>query len=185
MKIYTKTGDKGMTSLYGGARVSKSSLQIDTYGTLDELNSYIGLLRSVESTKDEWETIKEIQDRLFTIGSYLASDANKKDLSKPDLLEEDITLLEDRIDQMDETLEPLKSFVLPGGSIENSYAHLARVCCRKVERMVVKLVQDFPELPIPELVLSYLNRLSDYLFILSRFVSKTRGDEEFPWHPRK
>lgn len=185
MKIYTKTGDQGMTSLYGGARVSKSSLQIDSYGTLDEFNSYIGLLRSLKDTSSEWETLKEVQDRLFTIGSYLASDPKKEKLAKPDLFLHDVERLEQGIDKMDAELEPLKHFVLPGGSLENSYVHLARVCCRKVERLVVSLVSECPELPIPELVISYLNRLSDYLFILSRFVSHTRGEEEFPWHPRK
>ena len=185
MKIYTKTGDKGKTSLYGGARVSKASLQIDAYGTLDELNVYIGLLRSIPSTSAQHNVLKEIQDRLFTIGSYLASDPSKEKLAKPDLLGSDIELLENQIDNMEEGLEPLKYFVLPGGSLDNSYVHLARVCCRKVERLVVDFMEQNEALDLPELILVYLNRLSDYLFVLSRLVTASNGDQEFPWIPRK
>lgn len=184
MKIYTKTGDKGTTALYGGGRVSKAAFQIEVYGTLDELNSYIGLLRSIEVLQSQKAVLQEIQDRLFTIGSYLASDPTKKELKKPDLLSTDVDLLESEIDKMETQLEPLTKFVLPGGSLENSYVHLARVCCRKVERMTVALVEEKTALDIPALVVTYLNRLSDYLFVMSRLVTKLNGDEEFPWIPR-
>lgn len=185
MKIYTKTGDKGQTSLYGGKRVSKSSLQIESYGTLDELNVYVGLLRSQGGIGDQKEVLKEIQDRLFSIGSHLASDLDKVKLKKPEIFDADVTHLETEIDRMDERLEPLKHFVLPGGNDASSYAHLARVICRKVERIMVALQED-DELKdlVQEVMLQYVNRLSDYFFVLSRYIVKNEEVEEFLWKPR-
>ena len=185
MKIYTKTGDRGQTSLYGGKRISKSSLQIESYGTLDELNVYVGLLRSQEGVADQKEVLKEIQDRLFSIGSHLASDLDKLKLKKPEILISDVTYLEEQIDDMDNCLDPLKHFVLPGGSNACSYAHLARVICRKVERIMVTLEEDIDlsEL-VQEVMLQYINRLSDYFFVLSRYIVKNEGVEEFLWKPR-
>jgi len=185
MKIYTKTGDEGKTSLYGGKRVSKSSLQIDSYGTLDELNVYVGLVRSKDSIGNQKEVLKEIQDRLFSIGSHLASDLEKTKLKKPEILDSDVTFLEKNIDEMESTLEPLKHFVLPGGSDAVSYAHLARVICRKSERIMVALLEDDILCDLVQgVMLQYINRLSDYFFVLSRFIAKNEDVGEFIWEPR-
>lgn len=182
MKIYTKTGDVGETSLFGGRRVLKSELRIESYGTVDELNSWIGLLRDVQQNPAYKDLLKEIQDRLFTLGATLAADPDKPNLKKPDLHEEDIELLEKSIDQMDEQLEPLKNFVLPGGHLHVSYCHVARTVCRRAERLVVALHQVSPQEP---LIIKYLNRLSDFLFTLSRKMAKDLGAEEVNWVPRK
>lgn len=182
MKIYTKTGDIGETSLFGGKRVLKSELRIDAYGTVDELNSWIGLLRDVQTDSSRRELLKEIQDRLFTLGSELAADPDKQNLKKPDLHEADIEKLERAIDAMDEQLEPLKNFVLPGGHIYVSYCHLARTVCRRAERLCVALNQGTT---IDPLIIKYLNRLSDYLFTLSRKMAKELNAEEVAWVPRK
>lgn len=184
MKIYTKTGDKGQTSLYGGKRISKSALQIDSYGTLDELNVYVGLLRVQEGVGNQSDTLEKIQNLLFVIGSHLASDLEKTKLKKPDVLAADITLLEVNIDAMQEVLEPLKHFVLPGGNQASSFAHLARVICRKAERLMVSL-QENPETEglVQDIMLQYINRLSDYFFVLSRFIIKNTGAEEILWKP--
>jgi cob(I)alamin adenosyltransferase len=182
MKIYTKTGDGGKTSLIGGTRVEKHNLRIEAYGTIDELNSHIGLIRDSVSGSDEClSTLEEIQDRLFTIGSSLASDPEKSRMKIPDLMEQDILLLEYAMDKMNETLPTLKSFVLPGGNTLNSYCHIARCVCRRAERIVAAL--STTEWVEPK-VLQYLNRLSDYLFVLARFVSFVRKAEEIPWKPR-
>ena len=185
MKIYTKTGDTGKTSLYGGKRVSKSSLQIESYGTLDELIVYAGLLRSQKGIGNQETILKEIQDRLFSIGSHLASDLDKVKLKKPEILDSDVELLEQQIDYMQESLPPLKHFVLPGGDDATSYAHLARVICRKSERIMVALIEDdvLCDL-VQEVMLRYVNRLSDYFFVLSRFIVKNEEIEEFIWKPR-
>ena len=182
MKVYTKKGDQGQTGLIGGTRVSKSNQRIDAYGTVDELNSFMGLLRDTainESFKDE---IIEIQERLFTIGSWLASDPEKSKMELPEIKEEDITRLENSMDKMDEELEPMKFFVLPGGHQTVSYCHIARCVCRRAERLVVELDQNFSQNP---LILMYLNRLSDYLFVYSRYLTKHLGAEEIPWKPRE
>lgn len=181
MKIYTKTGDEGMTSLFGGKRVSKSDLRIDSYGTVDELNSWIGLLR--DSLKDEpmRELLKEIQDRLFTLGSALAADPDKPKLKKPDLHEPDVERLEKEIDSMNEVLPPLQVFILPGGHPVVSYCHIARCVCRRAERLVVEL--DKTE-ELEPLLVKYLNRLSDFLFVLARWVGKQLNAEEIKWEPR-
>ena len=181
MKIYTKTGDKGQTSLIGGTRVPKYALRIETYGTVDELNSYIGLIRDQEIPDTDKLVLKEIQDRLFTIGSVLASDPEKSKMKIPDLHDEDIFLLETEMDKMNDFLPPLKHFVLPGGNQIASFCHIARCVCRRAERNTVHLME---ESPMDENVLIYLNRLSDYLFILSRKVIFDNKNEENKWFPR-
>ncbi|MFN3916557.1 MAG: cob(I)yrinic acid a,c-diamide adenosyltransferase [Flavobacteriales bacterium] len=181
MKVYTKTGDKGETSLFGGKRLPKYHLRIDAYGTCDELNSWIGLLRDQQTDISHKTLLKEIQDRLFTVGAILASDPDKQKLKKPDLHATDVDLLEKEIDRMDETLPPMRHFVLPGGHTTVSYCHLARCVCRRAERLVVQL---HAEEPINGLVITYLNRLSDYLFVLSRKLAAELGAEEYPWIPR-
>ncbi len=182
-KIYTKTGDKGETSLIGGNRVPKFHLRIESYGTIDELNSYIGLIiDSSPAETDYCNILFEIQDRLFTIGSVLASEPNSHKMKIPDLHHKDIVVLENEIDKMDALLPPLKNFVLPGGHVTASYCHIARCICRRAERLVVHLAS---ESEVPELVLIYLNRLSDYLFILSRKIILDAGADEITWNPRK
>ncbi|MES1214821.1 MAG: cob(I)yrinic acid a,c-diamide adenosyltransferase [Bacteroidota bacterium] len=182
-KIYTKTGDKGITSLIGGTKISKSHLRIEAYGTVDELNSYIGLCRDLISDEQSRKILLEIQDRLFTIGSSLACDPLKEAKMKiPDLKETDISLLENEIDAMNEIIPPMKSFILPGGHIAVSHLHIARCICRRAERGVVKLEIEKEE--IEAIIIKYLNRLSDYLFILARFTGHKLGVEEIPWKPR-
>lgn len=182
MKIYTKTGDSGKTSLIGGTRVSKHHLRIDAYGTVDELNSSIGILKDLSKEQDLCkEVLSEVQDRLFTIGSSLASDPEKSRMKIPDLRQDDIAMLEKEIDRMTAVLPALKSFVLPGGCLLNSYCHVARCVCRRAERLATGLSETEWVEP---LVLIYLNRLSDYLFMLSRHVSFVRNIEETPWRPR-
>lgn len=181
MKIYTKTGDKGETSLIGGTRVAKHHIRIETYGTVDELNSYIGLVSDSFNDKHSKEILKEIQDRLFTIGASLASDPDKSKMKIPDLKEEDIVLLETEIDKMNEVLPELKHFILPGGNVTASYCHIARCVCRRAERHSVHLSENEW---VEEKVIIYLNRLSDYLFVLSRFICFTANAEEVKWIPR-
>ncbi|MGI4741628.1 MAG: cob(I)yrinic acid a,c-diamide adenosyltransferase [Janthinobacterium lividum] len=182
MKIYTKTGDQGLTSLIGGTRVPKSSLRIDCYGTVDELNSYIGLLRDQDVNAPRRALLKEIQDRLFTIGSHLATDPSQDPRQRlPDLHPEDVALLETEMDQMDQLLEPLRAFVLPGGHPAVSFGHVARCVCRRAERLVIHLRE---ESPVEDLVVMYLNRLSDYLFVLSRAMAHDLGVTEVTWKPR-
>lgn len=181
MKIYTKTGDKGKTSLIGGTRVSKSHLRIEAYGTVDELNSYIGLMSDQPVNQTRLTVLKEIQDRLFTIGSSLASDPEKSKMKIPDLLEKDIVLLESEMDKMNAVLPELRAFVLPGGHPSISFGHLARTVCRRAERTVIALQEvDF----VADLVVQYLNRLSDYLFTLCRAMHQDLDIEETPWQPR-
>ena len=183
MKIYTKTGDKGSTSLIGGTKVSKAHLRIEAYGTVDELNSYIGLCRDHITDGDSRAVLLETQDRLFTVGSALACDPEKETKLKiPDLHEEDITLLEKAIDKMHEVLPPMKSFILPGGLIAASHLHVARCVCRRAERQVVRLSEESHEVEI--IIQKYLNRLSDYLFVLARYVAFLEKAEEIPWKPR-
>ena len=182
MKIYTKTGDIGDTSLFGGRRVSKSDLRIETYGTTDELNSWIGLIRDVNTNEKERELLKEIQDRIFTLGAELAADPDNKKLKTPDLHESDIEALEQAIDAMDAVLEPLRNFILPGGHMYVSYCHLARTVCRRAERLTVHLHK---ESEVDPLIIKYLNRLSDYLFTLARKMSKDQNAGEVNWIPRK
>ena len=181
MKIYTKTGDKGQTSLIGGTRVPKHHLRIESYGTVDELNSYIGLIRDQQVSEHQQNLLKEIQDRLFTIGSALASDPEKSKMKIPDLHQEDIELLEKEIDTMTADLTELRHFILPGGSNAVSFCHLARCVCRRAERICVHLSEDSF---VDEKVMVYLNRLSDYLFVLSRKLCFDNQIEENKWIPR-
>jgi cob(I)alamin adenosyltransferase len=183
LKIYTKTGDQGTTSLIGGTKVPKSHVRIEAYGTVDELNSWIGLIGDQLPGKRTPKILKEIQDRLFTIGSSLACDPDKEvKLKIPDLHESDITLLEDQIDKMNEKLPPMKSFILPGGHIAVSSTHIARCVCRRAERLCVAMQED--QLFVEPLVIKYLNRLSDYLFVLARFAGKQLKAKEIPWKAR-
>jgi cob(I)alamin adenosyltransferase len=183
MKIYTKTGDKGKTSLIGGTKVLKSHERIEAYGTVDELNSYIGLCRDLIQDTSVKSLLQEIQDRLFTIGSALACDPDKETKMKiPDIKESDIHLLEAEMDKMDESLAPLQQFILPGGHPTVSHIHIARCICRRTERLVVNLLLDEEE--NESLIIKYVNRLSDYLFILSRYTSKQLNAVEIPWTPR-
>ncbi|SDF06684.1 cob(I)alamin adenosyltransferase [Mucilaginibacter pineti] len=181
MKIYTKTGDKGYTSLIGGTRVAKHHLRIESYGTVDELNSYIGLIRDQDITAHDKELLKQIQDRLFTIGSSLASDPEKSKMIIPDLHMADVELLEQEMDAMNEQLPELRHFILPGGSNTISFCHIARCICRRAERLTVNLAQ---ESTVDEKVNIYLNRLSDYLFTLSRKVANEHNIPENQWIPR-
>lgn len=183
IKIYTKTGDLGKTSLIGGTKVPKSHLRIEAYGTVDELNSYIGLTNDLINDEHSKIVLKEIQDRLFTIGSSLACDPDAAPAMKiPDLKEEDITLLEREIDAMNEVLPVMKSFILPGGHVAVSTAHITRCICRRAERLCVNMQEH--ELFVDPLVIKYLNRLSDHLFVLARYVGQMLGVEEIPWKAR-
>ena len=182
MKIYTKTGDSGTTSLLGGARVSKAHIRIDAYGTIDELNSYIGLLNDQEVNAHRYDFLKEVQDRLFTVGSHLATEPGKDKVIKPDLFESDIEALERAMDEMDAELPALTSFILPGGHQSVSFAHLARTVCRRAERISIAL-NDHEE--IDPLIIRYLNRLSDYLFVIGRKMALELKTEEVKWEPRK
>ena len=183
IKIYTKTGDLGKTSLIGGTKVPKNNLRIETYGTIDELNSYIGLTNDHLSDEHSKTTLKEIQDRLFTIGSSLACDPEKAPAMKiPDLKENDIVLLEKEIDAMNEILPGMRSFILPGGHVAVSTTHITRCICRRAERLCVDMQEH--DLFVDPLVIKYLNRLSDYLFVLARYVGHLLGVEEIPWKAR-
>lgn len=189
MKIYTKTGDRGTTSLFGGTRVPKDYIRIESYGTVDELNSHIGLIRDQEMNPHYKNILVEIQDRLFTVGAILATPPEKEvkkngelRLQKLGIVEKDIELLEKEIDTMEENLPKMTHFVLPGGHTTVSYCHIARCVCRRAERMVVHLDQSEP---VPEIVIMYLNRLSDYLFVLARKLSNNLKAEEVKWIPRK
>ncbi|MFN0080978.1 MAG: cob(I)yrinic acid a,c-diamide adenosyltransferase [Ferruginibacter sp.] len=182
-KIYTKTGDAGKTSLIGGTKVPKSHIRIESYGTVDELNSYIGLCGDLIEDHACKVVLKEVQDRLFTIGSSLACDPDKEPLMKiPDLLEDDITYLENDIDRMLEALPPMKFFVLPGGHPAVSTLHIARCVCRRAERICVHMVEE--DVFVDPLVIIYLNRLSDHLFALSRYVAHLLQVSEVKWIPR-
>ena len=183
MKIYTKTGDKGKTSLIGGTKVPKNDIRIETYGTVDELNSWIGLLNDQLNDEELKGELKEIQDRLFTVGSSLATDAEKEPKMKlPDLHQADISFLEKQIDLMTARLPEMKSFILPGGHPTVSSIHIARCVCRRAERLAVNMQQN--ELFIDEKVIQYLNRLSDYLFTLARYAGQKLGVSEVAWKAR-
>ncbi|NNF01305.1 MAG: cob(I)yrinic acid a,c-diamide adenosyltransferase [Bacteroidia bacterium] len=181
MKIYTKKGDKGETSLIGGTRVPKHHIRIEAYGTVDELNSFIGLIRDQNVPNMPSDLIADIQDRLFTIGSQLASDPNKSKMKLPDIGNDDILALEKGIDEMNELLPELKAFILPGGHSSVSYCHIARCVCRRAERICTQLNESEP---IDETIIIYLNRLSDYLFVLARFVGNSLKVKEISWKPK-
>src|SRR5436190_15040957 len=179
-KIYTKTGDKGTTSLIGGTKVPKSHLRIEAYGTADELNSYIGLCKDFITDTPTNTVLQEVQDRLFTIGSSLACDPVKEPKMRiPDLKEIDVVLLEKEIDRMNEAISPIKNFVLPGGHITVSHLHIARCVCRRAERCCVRLELETSE--SEPVILKYLNRLSDYLFVLARYIAHLLNVVEIPW----
>lgn len=181
MKIYTKTGDKGTTALFGGKRVSKADLRIETYGTIDELNSWIGMVRDLEVNQKRKDVLVEIQDRLFTVGSILATEPGNTKVKIPSLSEADILFLEKEIDAMDAELPPMRFFVLPGGHTAISHCHVARTVCRRSERLIIAL---HAQETVPDEVIKYINRLSDYLFVLARMVAHELGAEETPWKPR-
>ena len=180
MKIYTKTGDKGTTSLFGGKRVSKANIRIDAYGTVDELNSWVGVVRDQQVNEPRKETLLRIQDRLFTMGSSLATEPGNTKVRIPSLSEDDIVFLEGEIDSMEAQLPPLRSFILPGGHPSVSFAHVTRTVCRRAERLIILLHETEP---VDPLVIKYLNRLSDYLFVLARKMARDLVAEESPWSP--
>ena len=189
MKIYTKTGDKGTTSLFGGTRVPKHHIRIESYGTVDELNSHIGLVKDQKVGDSTREVLNRVQDRLFTIGSILATDPEKailksgqERLNIPTITDEDISLLENEMDKMNEELPEMTHFILPGGHPSVSICHIARCVCRRAERQSTALYEIEP---FSELVLQYLNRLSDYLFVLARKLSKDLHANEVKWIPEK
>lgn len=178
MKIYTKTGDEGKTSLLGGSRVAKYHLRIESYGTVDELNTAVGMLRSMELPSGIAEVLIEIQNKLFTIGSQLASEPGEPKFKIPKLLGEDTVYLEKKIDEMEEDLPVMRNFVLPGGHPSVAQAHVARCICRRAERIVLHLKD---ESDVPQEIPVYLNRLSDFFFVLSRKLAKDLGANEIPW----
>jgi cob(I)alamin adenosyltransferase len=182
MKIYTKKGDKGKTSLIGGTRVPKHHMRIEAYGTVDELNSWLGVIRDMTANEDVKTLLKEIQDRLFTVGSALAAEPEHSKMILPDLKPADVETLELDMDRMNESLPELKNFILPGGHLTASYCHVARCVCRRAERLIVDLSEKDV---VDELVIQYMNRLSDHLFVLSRYLAHNDGAEEITWAPRK
>ncbi|AWW31624.1 cob(I)yrinic acid a,c-diamide adenosyltransferase [Echinicola strongylocentroti] len=181
MKLYTKGGDQGQTSLLGGSRVSKADLRIEAYGTIDELNAFLGLLKDQEVNQKRSGQLKTIQDRLFTIGADLATEQGNNKVKKPDILEEDVTYLEREIDLMEEKLPALKKFILPGGHSAISYSHVARTVCRRAERRVTAL---HSQEAVDEIIIKYLNRLSDYLFVLGRMIAIEVEVKEITWESR-
>jgi len=189
MKVYTKTGDEGTTALFGGTRVPKHHIRIESYGTVDELNSHIGLIRDQEISSIIQQNLAEIQNKLFTVGAILATPPDKEFLKNgkerlniPKITENDIAFLENAIDLMEESLPPMTHFVLPGGHTAVSYCHIARCVCRRAERLAVHLNEIEP---VNSYVLKYLNRLSDYLFVLARKLSHDLNATEIKWIPEK
>lgn len=189
MKIYTKTGDNGTTALFGGTRVKKHHIRIESYGTIDELNSWLGLIRDQKIDGDSKEMLLTIQDKLFTVGAILATDpekavlkSGKERLTIPKIGTNDIEGLEHEIDIMEATLPQMTHFILPGGHQTVSYCHIARTVCRRAERLTAHLNEKEPVNPG---VLTYLNRLSDYLFVLARKLSQNLHAEEIKWIPTK
>ena len=189
MKVYTKTGDKGTTALFGGTRVPKDHIRIESYGTVDELNSYIGLIRDQDINQHYKDILIEVQDRLFTVGAILATPPEKEvmkngelRLQKLGIIESDIELLENEIDTMEDSLPQMTHFVLPGGHTTVSYCHIARCVCRRAERLSVHLSHNEP---VADIAIKYLNRLSDYLFVLARKLTSDLKADEVQWIPRK
>jgi cob(I)alamin adenosyltransferase len=181
MKIYTKGGDKGTTSLIGGRRVPKYHSKIEAYGTVDELISYIGLLRDYYQNDYYQEFLIDVQDKLMTCSALLAADCDGCEDELPKISSKDIIQLEKEIDKMEEKLPPLKSFVLPGGHPVVSFCHITRTVCRRAERITIRVAEEFK---VDELVIKYLNRLSDFFFVFSRLISKDLGAKEIPWKPK-
>lgn len=189
MKIYTKTGDDGTTGLFGGTRVPKHHIRIESYGTLDELNSWIGLIRDQQIDNSYKQVLIKIQEKLFTVGALLAVDPEKEKLKSgkdrlniPKIDTEDINLLENEIDLMEQQLPPMTHFILPGGHTTVSYCHITRTICRRAERLVSQL-NEFE--PVDPILLSFINRLSDFLFVLARKLSYDTQAEEIRWIPEK
>jgi len=182
-KIYTKTGDKGSTSLIGGTKVPKSHLRIEAYGTVDELNSWTGLCNDLLTDPDGKKLLQEVQDRLFTLAAALACDPEKEPrLRIPGLKEQDITLLENEMDRMNEVVPPMKNFIVPGGHLTVSHLHVARCVCRRAERCCVRLEQEGGD--VEPIIIKYLNRLSDYLFVLARYTGHQLQVTEIAWKAR-
>jgi len=189
MKIYTKTGDNGTTALFGGTRVAKHHIRIESYGTIDELNSWLGLIRDQEVDVHSKKIVALIQEKLFTVGAILATDpekailkSGKERLNIPKIDASDIELLEKEMDAMNTKLPQMTHFILPGGHTTVSYCHIARTVCRRAERMTSLLNENEP---LDEGVLMYINRLSDYLFVLARKLSSDLQVEEIKWIPEK
>jgi|TARA_R110000868_G_scaffold124910_3_gene329894 cob(I)alamin adenosyltransferase len=189
MKIYTKTGDDGTTGLFGGTRVPKHHIRIESYGTLDELNSWIGLIRDQPMEDSTKQVLIKIQEKLFTVGALLAIDPEKEKLKNgkdrlniPKIGTGDLNFLEKEIDLMEQHLPPMTHFILPGGHTTVSYCHITRTICRRAERLVSQL-NDFE--PVDSILLSYINRLSDFLFVLARKLSYDVQAEEIRWIPEK
>ena len=180
MKIYTKKGDTGKTSLIGGVKVPKSNIRIQAYGTVDELNSFIGLIRDAFPDAHTSKILYQVQCLLFTIGSHLASAPGKSHMALPSITENDVTLLESEMDQMTAKLPELTHFILPGGQIASSYCHIARCVCRRAERLIVELSETEP---VELIIIKYVNRLSDYFFVLSRKIHSDYKIEEIKWLP--
>ena len=181
MRIYTKTGDDGTSGLIGGTRVEKYDLRLESYGTVDELNSWLGLIRSQQIDQDTSALLLAVQKNLFVIGARLATDLSKADLtSRLPLGEEEIIVLEKEMDRILDLLPPMEHFILPGGSNCISYCHMARTVCRRAERRVCQLAK---EVYIPSELIRYINRLSDYLFVLSRKIAVDEGIDEVLWLP--
>lgn len=181
MKIYTKTGDKGKTALIGGKRVSKSHIRIDAYGTLDELIAHMAMLRDYLKGGEVKNTLLEIQDRLMSCAAILAADDEATLKKLPSIQDTDILFLEKEIDTMEESLSQLNSFIIPGGDILVSQCHIVRCICRRAERIIIQTSESNY---VPETVIRYINRLSDYLFVLARKLGKDLNIPEIPWHPR-
>lgn len=175
--IYTRTGDQGMTSLVGGQRVSKTHVRLEAYGTLDELNSHIGLLMSMMDNKEEVEVLKKVQCNLFSVGNILATDTTDK-TPRCALADEEVTELEHHIDEMDEPLGGWRGFILPGGTMAAAQAHVCRTVCRRLERRMYALDR---EVPVDVILLQYVNRLSDYFFVLAKKINFLAGVEENIW----
>ncbi|MFD2698640.1 cob(I)yrinic acid a,c-diamide adenosyltransferase [Mesonia sediminis] len=189
MKIYTKTGDQGTTALFGGTRVPKHHIRIESYGSVDELNAQIGLIKDQDIDLDTKQDLFAIQHHLFTLGAELATDPQKAQLKNgkerlaiKKVNDQEISFLEERIDQMNERLPQMTHFILPGGHTTVSYCHIARCVCRRAERMAAALNELEPFDPS---ILSYLNRLSDYLFVLARKLTNDLGVDEIKWIPKK
>ncbi|MBN1791572.1 MAG: cob(I)yrinic acid a,c-diamide adenosyltransferase [Bacteroidales bacterium] len=181
MKIYTRTGDKGKTTLVSGRPVPKTHVRIEAYGTVDELIAHIGMLRDMAEDDTLRAFLLDVQDRLMTCAAILASDCEDCEVKIPEIREADILNLESAIDLMEASLPTLKSFVLPGGHVISSQCHIARTVCRRAERQIIRLSS---ELFVPDTVIKYINRLSDYLFVLARKVLRDLQKEDIPWKPK-
>jgi cob(I)alamin adenosyltransferase len=181
MKIYTRRGDKGNTTLAGGKQVPKTHIRIEAYGTVDELIVHIGMLRDMTAQKERKEYLLQVQDRLMTCAAILASEHGYDKVKIPEIHDADIISLETSIDSMEAALVPLTSFILPGGHVVSSQCHIARTVCRRAERQIIRLSE---ELFVPETVIKYINRLSDYLFVLARKVLQEFSINDIPWIPR-